>query len=402
MLDRDVPRIAFGHFIEQTTKYQINSPFIIKQYYFQEELDRKDGVLEVHVRRTEVFDDSFTQLQCRTPEEWMNSFHIVFEGEVGQDAGGLLREWYTILSHAIFNPMYTLFTTSPEDQVTYMINPSSHCNPNHLCYFKFVGRVVAKAIFDNKLLGCYFTRSFYKHILGIPVSYTDMESEDYSLYKGLIFLKENHVDMLGYEQTFSTEVQECGTVVVRDLLPNGRNINVTEDNKMQYIQLVCQMKMTGAIQKQLDSFLEGFYEIIPKELISIFNEKELELLISGMPDIDLCQLKANTLYQNYQPDSPQIQWFWQVLEELDNADRAKFLQFVTGSPKPPLKGFAFLEGIEGIQKFKICRDELSTDRLPSAHTCFNQLDLPAYETTSKLRYLLLKAINEFAEGFGLF
>lgn len=95
--------------------------------------------------------------------------YIVFEGEEGQDAGGLLREWYMIISREMFNPMYALFRTSPGDRVTYTINPSSHCNPNHLSYFKFVGRIVAKAVYDNRLLECYFTRSFYKHILGKSV-----------------------------------------------------------------------------------------------------------------------------------------------------------------------------------------------------------------------------------------
>lgn len=90
---------------------------------------------------------------------------------------------YVIISREIFNPMYALFSTSPGDRVTYMINALSHCNSNHLCYFKFVGRVIAKAIYDNKLLECYFTRSFYKHILGKCVRYTDMESEDYSFYQ---------------------------------------------------------------------------------------------------------------------------------------------------------------------------------------------------------------------------
>lgn len=77
-----------------------------------------------------------------------------------------------------------------------------------------------------------------------------MESEDYSFYQGLAFLMENAVLDLGYELTFSTEVQEFGVTEVRDLIPNGRNIIVTEDNKMEYIRLVCQMKMTGAIRKQ--------------------------------------------------------------------------------------------------------------------------------------------------------
>ena len=56
---------------------------------------------------------------------------------------------------------------------------------------------------------------------------------------------------------------------------------MTEENKNDYVRLVCQMKMTGAIRKQLGAFLEGFYDIIPRRLISIFNEQELELLLSG-------------------------------------------------------------------------------------------------------------------------
>ncbi|GFY42597.1 e3 ubiquitin-protein ligase HUWE1 [Trichonephila inaurata madagascariensis] len=379
--------------------------FDVKRRYFRQELERMDEGsrredLAVHVRREHVFEDSFRELHRRAPEEWKNRFYIVFEGEEGQDAGGLLREWYTIISREIFNPMYALFTTSPGDRVTYMINSSSHCNSNHLSYFKFVGRVIAKAVYDNKLLESYFTRSFYKHILGKNVKYTDMESEDYSFYQGLVFLLEHGVNELGYELTFSVEVQEFGVTEVRDLRPNGRNLPVTEENKNEYVKLVCQEKMTGAIRKQLKAFLEGFYEIIPKRLISIFNEQELELLISGVPNIDIDDLKANTEYHKYQPTSLQIQWFWRALRSFDQADRANFLQFVTGTSKVPLQGFAALEGMNGTQKFQIHRDDRSTDRLPSAHTCFNQLDLPAYETYDKLRSMLLKAIHECSEGFG--
>lgn len=108
----------------------------------------------------------------------------------------------------------------------------------------------AKAIYDNKLLECYFTRSFYKHILGIPVKYTDMESEDYSFYRGLVYLMENNINNLGCDLTFSTEINEFGVTETRDLIPDGRNIPVTEENKMDYIRRSCQMKMTGAIRQQ--------------------------------------------------------------------------------------------------------------------------------------------------------
>ncbi|XP_071960908.1 E3 ubiquitin-protein ligase HUWE1-like isoform X2 [Antedon mediterranea] len=380
--------------------------FDVKRRYFRQELERIDlGMrredMAIHVKREHVFEDSYRELHRRSPEEWKNRFYVVFEGEEGQDAGGLLREWYLIISREIFNPNYALFRTSPGDRVTYIPNPSSHFNSNHLSYFKFVGRIIAKAIYDNKLLDCYFSRSFYKHILGKNVTYTDMESEDYSFYQGLVFLLEHSVADLGYELTFSAEVQEFGVTEVRDLKPNGRNIVVTAENKHEYVHLVCQMRMTGAIRKQIDSFLEGFYDIIPKKLIGIFNEQELELLVSGLPTIDIDDLKSNTEYHKYQANSLQTQWFWRALRSFDQADRAKFLQFVTGTSKVPLQGFATLEGMNGPQKFQIHRDDRSTNRLPVAHTCFNQLDLPAYETYDKLRSMLLLATNECTEGFGL-
>lgn len=109
---------------------------------------------------------------------------------------------------------------------------------------------LAKAIYDNKLLECYFTRAFYKHILGIQVKYTDMESEDYAFYQGLVYLIENSVETLGYDLTFTLEVQEFGVNEVRDLKTNGANIPVTEENKLEYIQLVCRMKMSRSIQQQ--------------------------------------------------------------------------------------------------------------------------------------------------------
>lgn len=154
-----------------------------------------------------------------------------------------------------------------------------------------------------------------------------MESEDYAFYQGLVFLLENDIKDLGNDLSFSAEVhtppptpfpmvrvlffsnlqiQEFGVTEVRDLKPGGRDIIVTEENKKEYVKLLCQMKMTGAIRKQLDAFLEGFYDIIPKHLIGIFNEQELELLISGLPTIDIDDLKANTEYHKFQANSLQV------------------------------------------------------------------------------------------------
>ncbi|CDW52065.1 WWE and DUF4414 and HECT domain containing protei n [Trichuris trichiura] len=382
--------------------------FDIKRKYFRREyvkitfsMHRWLGEdIAVRVKRDRIFQNSFRELCRLRSEQWKGRFYIMFEGEEGQDAGGLLREWFSVITREIFNPNYALFMTSPGDRVTYMINPASYVNKNHLEYFQFIGRLIAKAVFDNKYLDCYFTRAFYKHILGKPVKYTDMESEDPSFYQSLFYLLENPVSQLGYDITFSLEVEEFGVRDLRDLKENGRSTLVTDQNKQEYVNLVCQMKMTGAIRQQLNAFLKGFYEIIPKELISIFNEQELELLISGLPIIDIDDLQQNTEYHKYTKSSVQIQWFWRAVRSFDHADRAKLLQFVTGTSRVPLQGFASLQGMHGVQRFQIHRDDRSVDRLPTAHTCFNQLDLPPYESYDKLRQMLLLAIRECSEGFG--
>lgn len=107
-------------------------------------------------------------------------------------------------------------------------------------------------------------------------------------------------------------------------------------------------------------------------MISIFNEQELELLISGLPDIDVDDWKSNTEYQNYTPSSQQIQWFWRAVRSFDKEELAKLLQFVTGTSKVPLNGFKELEGMNGVNRFNIHRAYGDKNRLPTSHTCFNR------------------------------
>ena len=122
-----------------------------------------------------------------------------------------------------------------------------------------------------------------------------------------VWLYTTHYLSLSLTHTHThTQIQEFGRMETRDLKPNGREIPVTEANKREYVQLACQLKMTGSIRSQIKSFLEGFYDVIPKELISIFNEQELELLISGLPTIDIDDLKSNSEYHKYVENSLQV------------------------------------------------------------------------------------------------
>lgn len=118
-----------------------------------------------------------------------------------------------------------------------------------------------------------------------------------------------------------------------DLIPFGRTIAVTDENKLLYVKLVTHHKMTTAIKSQIDSFLDGFYQLIPAELICIFSPAELELLICGLPDVNVDDLRLNTVYEGYDASSTIISWFWEVLGSFSAPEKASFIQFVTGTSK---------------------------------------------------------------------
>lgn len=323
--------------------------------------------------------------------------HIRFQDEEGEDAGGVQREWFNSLSHEIFNPDYALFIPASHG---YAYQPSafSHVNTEHLSYFKFVGKIVGKALFDGQLLDVHFTRSFYKHMTGTPLNYLDFEDYDPDYFRTLKWILENDVDDL--DMDFSYQQDIFGKKEIKELKPNGRNIAVTNENKAEYIRLICEVKMTEEIRPQIQAFLEGLHSVIPHELMKIFDPKELELMISGLPEIDLADLRENTEYVNYTKDSLIIRNFWEVLQEFDENLKAGFLQFVTGTSKVPFEGFQYLKGIGGaVQKFNIHK-AYDTHKLPTSHTCMNQLDLPDYQTKEELEEKLKKAILYGREGFG--
>lgn len=362
--------------------------------------------LSLNVRRAHVFEDSFNQLRVVSKSQMRSPLKVTFSGEEGVDVGGLTREWYQVMSREMFNPGISLFEAVPQGSSTYQPNPNSIVQTDqargisHLDYFKFVGHVVGKALLDNQIIDAHFTRSFYKHMLGQPLTYRDIEGVDPDFFKNLSWMLENDIDGV-LDLTFSEESDFFGQKSVVELCPNGANTKVTDQNKRDYVDAVARHRMTNAIQPQIHAFLDGFWNVVPRISISLFNDHELELMISGLPDVDVLDLRANCEYHGgYSASSQVILWFWEIALAMDREQKALLLQFVTGTSKVPVGGFSELQAISGRQKFQIHKAYGDEDRLPTAHTCFNQLDLPEYSSKDRLKERLLIAIHEGKEGFG--
>uniref|UniRef100_A0A3P9K6X2 HECT-type E3 ubiquitin transferase n=1 Tax=Oryzias latipes TaxID=8090 RepID=A0A3P9K6X2_ORYLA len=372
-----------------------------KYDYFRKKLKKPADIpnrFEMKLHRNNIFEESYRRIMSlKRPDVLKARLWIEFESEKGLDYGGVAREWFFLLSKEMFNPYYGLFEYSATDNYTLQINPNSGlCNEDHLSYFKFIGRVAGMAVFHGKLLDGFFIRPFYKMMLGKSISLKDMESVDSEYYNSLKWILEN--DPTELDLRFCIDEDNFGQTYQVDLKPSGSELVVTNDNKKEYIDLVIQWRFVNRVQKQMNAFLEGFTELIQIDLIKIFDENELELLMCGLGDVDVNDWRQHTVYKNsYCPNHPVIQWFWKVVLLMDAEKRIRLLQFVTGTSRVPMNGFAELYGSNGPQLFTI--EQWGTpDKLPRAHTCFNRLDLPAYESFEDLREKLLMAV-ENAQGF---
>nr|CAI5867830.1 unnamed protein product [Callosobruchus analis] len=372
-----------------------------KYEYMKTQLRKPTNVpnkFEIKVRRRSILEDSYRVITTVPRIELLKTkLWIEFEGEVGLDYGGLAREWFYLLSKEMFNPYYGLFEYSAMDNYTLQINPfSGVCNEEHLSYFKFIGRVAGMAVYHGKLLDAFFIRPFYKMMLSKPIDLKDMESVDSEYYKSLLWIKENDPSDLGL--TFSVDEESFGHTTVHELVDGGADTPLDNSNKDDYIKCIIQWRFVGRVQDQMNAFLDGFSDLIPMNLIKIFDENELELLMCGIQHIDVKDWKTNTLYKgDYHSNHIVIQWFWRVVLSFNNEMRARLLQFVTGTSRVPMNGFKELYGSNGPQLFTIEKWG-TTENFPRAHTCFNRLDLPPYESYKHLKDKLIKAI-EGSQGF---
>lgn len=90
------------------------------------------------------------------------------------------------------------------------------------------------------------------------------------------------------DETFTTTEERFGELVTIELKPGGEEIPVTEQNKKEYVDAYLAYRISRRVKEQFDAFMEGLLELIPRDLINVFDERELELLIGGMSEIDMC------------------------------------------------------------------------------------------------------------------
>jgi hypothetical protein len=195
-----------------------------KRAYFKKEIEKikkshiRMSDISLRVKRKDIFMETYAQLGHKPVEALWGKLTVNFVGEAGSDLGGLSRDFFVELSRAMFNPHYSLFKLS-SNGVTYYPNVHSSVNPNHLNFFKFIGRMIGKALFDGQLLECYFSKPLYKMMVGDELTFEDQKDLDDDAYRGLKWTLNNDIE--GQEMYFSVDSDFFGKIESKELVPGG-------------------------------------------------------------------------------------------------------------------------------------------------------------------------------------
>ncbi|CAB0034239.1 unnamed protein product [Trichogramma brassicae] len=358
--------------------------------------------IHISVRRNYLYEDAFDKLSPENESEMRLKMRVQLVNavgleEAGVDGGGLFREFLSELLKTSFDPNRGFFRLT-KDNMLYP-NPTVHMLvDNFPKHYYFIGRILGKALYENLLVELPFAEFFLSKIVGrqSDVDVHHLASLDPIMYRNLLYLKSYKGDVTDLGLDFTILSDELGERRVDELKPGGANITVTNHNRIEYIHLMADYKLNKQIRAQCNAFKQGIGNVVPLDWLQMFNNKELQVLISGAQiPVDVKDLKQHTNYTGgYAPDHPTIIIFWKVVEEFDDQQKSQLLKFVTSCSRPPLLGFKELDPPFCIQHAG------SIDRLPTSSTCMNLLKLPEFPDEKLLKEKLLYAIQSGA-GFEL-
>ncbi|KAG5415880.1 hypothetical protein IGI04_003447 [Brassica rapa subsp. trilocularis] len=368
------------------------------------------------IRRDHILDDAYNQMSALSEDDLRGPIRVTFVNELGVeeagiDGGGIFKDFMEKITLAAFDVQYGLFKVRMpvalliQETVDHMLYPnpgSGMIHGQHLQFFHFLGSLLAKAMFEGILVDLPFATFFLSKLKQKYNYLNDLPSLDPELYRHLIFLKRYKGDISDLELYFVILNNEYGERTEEELLPGGKDMRVTNKNVITFIHLVSNHRLNFQIRQQSSHFLRGFQQLIPREWIDMFNEHELQVLISGSADsLDIDDLRENTNYSGgYNAGHYVIDMFWEVMKSFSTENQKKFLKFVTGCSRGPLLGFKYLEPAFCIQRAGGSVSNEAVDRLPTSATCMNLLKLPPYQSKEQLATKLMYSISAEA-GFDL-
>lgn len=361
------------------------------------------GVIDIpylllRINRDNIVSDALVQLETiadLNPIDLRKQLRVEFEGEEGIDEGGLQKEFFQLIIEQLFDPQYGLFVFD-EDSRQHLFNPATFEGEEQ---YQLIGLLLGLAIYNNIILDIRFPVVVYRKLIGCETVLDDLFSSHGQIAHSLRSMLEYEGSAEEFGSTFMATFQVSHTdpfdhVHTHCLKEGGDSIPVTPDNCQEYADLYADWLLNGSISTSFSAFKKGFDVVVrSSNLADLFTAEEVELLVCGSSEWDLGALKESTRYDGFSENHPVIRNFWETVEAFSVEQQKQLLAFVTGSDRIPLGGLAKV-------KFIIVKNGPDSDRLPTAHTCFNALLLCEYSSKEKLADRLTKAITH-AKGFGM-
>ena len=402
----------------------------------------KRELLPLVLNRKTILADSFAAFSILTTADLRRKLKVSFDGEEAIDSGGVSKEAFLLLSkeavsyagekrrgwlRSVGTGEYfpaemsaararKVCSAAPVGEAAAIV-PSALLNAECIAkleledqlspanFFGFLGRLAAKALHDRQLLDLPLSDLLWARVLGPPVGEEGEGGKELSedeLLRDVRYLDSPYAQ--GLQWTLRNDMTDalCGTFSVSidgqevALCADGRIREVNEENKREYVQLLARWKTIYSVDALVEPFLKGFYELMPPELLreSGLAAAELSAMLNGKTAVDVEELRSYAIYQGsggFGDKSELAVWFWQAFRECSDEQRRRLLFFFTGSSRVPLDGFDPPVNIT-------LGGDMAAGALPKAHTCFNQIVLPPYESYDILRIKLRFACDN-AEGY---
>uniref|UniRef100_A0A0D9XF08 HECT-type E3 ubiquitin transferase n=1 Tax=Leersia perrieri TaxID=77586 RepID=A0A0D9XF08_9ORYZ len=343
----------------------------------------KDEYGELHemlIDRSHLLDESFEYIMQARPNDLRSGLFMEFKNEEATGPG-VLREWFDMVCKALFSPQQVLFLSCPIKKQRFFVNE---------------GRIIGLALMHRLQVGITLDRTLFLHLAGRSIKLEDISDADPFLYnscKEILGMDAALVD--GLALTFSRDVNELGSRKTIELCSGGKDLPVNISNREHYIDLLIKNTFVDSISLQLAHFAQGFSDILvdpgfQKDFFEFLDLEDLDRMIGGTKDnIKLEDWKLHTEYNGYKEKDRNVIWFWKVVESMPIEQQRQLLFFWTSVRYLPPEGFGGLTS-----KLYIYKVSESADRLPSSHTCFYRLCLPAYPSFKVTKNQLQKIVQE--------
>ncbi|XP_064190725.1 probable E3 ubiquitin-protein ligase HERC3 isoform X1 [Anguilla rostrata] len=357
-----------------------------------EPLLARNPFLVLHVRRDHLVSDALRELTIYSDIDLKKPLKVIFDGEEAVDAGGVTKEFFLLLLKELMDPVYGMFTQNTDSNLLWF---SDKCFVEHN-WFHLIGIICGLAIYNSTVVDLHFPLVLYKKLLDVCPSLEDLKELSPTEGRSLQQLLDYEGDDV--EETFCLNFaitrEYYGLTEVKELVPGGENISVHKGNREEFVEGYLNYVFSDSVKELYSAFSSGFLKVCGGKILSLFQPSELMAMVVGNNNYNWEEMEKNAVYKGeYSASHPTVKMFWEVFHEFPLEKKKQFLLFLTGSDRIPIHGMASLRII-------IQSTAAEEHYLPVAHTCYNLLDMPRYQTKDTLRRRLTQAVEQY-EGFSL-